>query len=231
MAERNIKLWENWARSIEWFENDGQKAAFLLKIVRYAFFDEIPSIEQHEGSAWEMIKTAVDGDNNAVKNGGKGGRPRATKTPSETPSETIEKTPIETPLETSQETLSETLSIKNKVKNKVKEPPLPPLENCDNEVAEFGATALDVFNAEAGQDVRDLSPEAWAGLRRIHDAGRTLDDVRRVVKAKYAQWGSDAKMARFVRPSTLFGAKFDEYLNEPEGGVNDAEFDDLACGF
>ena len=47
-----------------------------------------------------------------------------------------------------------------------------------------------------------------------------MEDVRKVVAAKQGQW-ADSDMARFIRPSTLFGAKFEEYLNEGEGATSD----------
>lgn len=244
MAELNFKFWGNWGRSIEWMDTDEHKAAFLLKVMRYGCFDEVPDIEPWEGQSWELIKTAIDADLKASSNGGAGGRPRASKntkkTPAKTTAKTPQKTPCETPSETHRETPPETspetpdddpLNHKNKNKGESEgeyNPPMPPLDECDGEAAEFAVEALDVFNAETGQDVRDLSPEAWAGLRRVHDAGRTIEDVRRVVKAKAAQWGDDPKMARYVRPSTLFGAKFDEYLNEPEKGGDEVDWSKYA---
>lgn len=52
-------------------------------------------------------------------------------------------------------------------------------------------------------------------MRRIFDAGRTVDDVRAVVRKKRDQWESDPRMCRYIRPDTLLGDKFESYLNEP----------------
>jgi uncharacterized phage protein (TIGR02220 family) len=30
------------------------------------------------------------------------------------------------------------------------------------------------------------------------------------------EWGADSKMMRYLRPETLFGPKFEGYLNRPE---------------
>lgn len=76
---------------------------------------------------------------------------------------------------------------------------------------------LDAFNAETGQDYRSSGGTDWLDLRRIHDNGRTVDDVRAVVRLKLREWGRDPKMRRYVRPSTLFGPKFEEYLAECGG--------------
>ncbi|QBO35411.1 alpha/beta hydrolase [Periweissella cryptocerci] len=44
--------------------------------------------------------------------------------------------------------------------------------------------------------------------------GFTVDDFKRVIDVKYASWGHDSKMANYLRPVTLFGTKFEAYLNE-----------------
>lgn len=56
------------------------------------------------------------------------------------------------------------------------------------------------------------------GLRRIYDNGRTTEDVRRVIRAKQAQWGRDPEFSSFLRPKTLFGENFEEYLAEQPPG-------------
>ena len=44
--------------------------------------------------------------------------------------------------------------------------------------------------------------------------GFTVDDFKIVIEKKYAEWGQDHKMAMFLRPETLFGTKFESYLNQ-----------------
>jgi uncharacterized phage protein (TIGR02220 family) len=41
-----------------------------------------------------------------------------------------------------------------------------------------------------------------------------LDDFKRVIDNKVASWKNDSKMNAFLRPETLFGTKFESYLNE-----------------
>jgi len=43
---------------------------------------------------------------------------------------------------------------------------------------------------------------------------RTIDDFYKVIDNKCTQWLNDEKMAQFLRPETLFGTKFESYLNE-----------------
>ena len=46
--------------------------------------------------------------------------------------------------------------------------------------------------------------------------GYSEQDIRAVIDKKCAEWLSDPKMRAYLRPSTLFGPKFAEYLSQPE---------------
>jgi uncharacterized phage protein (TIGR02220 family) len=46
--------------------------------------------------------------------------------------------------------------------------------------------------------------------------GHSLDDFKTVIDKKYAEWGK-TDMAKYLRPETLFGNKFNGYLNQLEG--------------
>ncbi len=46
--------------------------------------------------------------------------------------------------------------------------------------------------------------------------GFTEDDFKYVIKIKSAEWKNDEKMKKYLRPETLFGAKFEGYLNQEE---------------
>lgn len=57
--------------------------------------------------------------------------------------------------------------------------------------------------------------------------GLTVEDFYKVIDKQYDKWsGSD--MAQYLRPETLFGNKFESYLNAPEkvkGGTSGGSFD------
>lgn len=54
--------------------------------------------------------------------------------------------------------------------------------------------------------------------KRLIDArakeGYSLDDFKKVIDNKCATWSNDSKMSKYLRPQTLFGNKFESYLNE-----------------
>lgn len=57
--------------------------------------------------------------------------------------------------------------------------------------------------------------------QRLIDArlneGFTIDDFKKVINIKSSQW-LGTEMEKYLRPQTLFGTKFESYLNENEGG-------------
>lgn len=44
--------------------------------------------------------------------------------------------------------------------------------------------------------------------------GFTVDDFKKVIDVKTTQWKNDPNMSKYLRPTTLFGTKFESYLNE-----------------
>ena len=57
--------------------------------------------------------------------------------------------------------------------------------------------------------------------------GLTVEDFFKVIDKQYDKW-SGTDMAQYLRPETLFGNKFESYLNAPEkskGGVSYGSFD------
>lgn len=59
--------------------------------------------------------------------------------------------------------------------------------------------------------------------------GFVFKDFKQVIDKKYDEWYNDEKMRVYLRPETLFGSKFESYLNSPrkiKQGVN-SNFEDL----
>jgi len=54
---------------------------------------------------------------------------------------------------------------------------------------------------------RDLIAERWK-------EGFTLEDFKTVIDLKASEWLNDPKWSRYLRPETLFGTKFESYLNQ-----------------
>ena len=72
------------------------------------------------------------------------------------------------------------------------------------------------LNAKLGSHYKPKSK----GTARLVSArmreGYSVGDFKTVIDKKVADWRNDPKMARYLRPETLFGNKFEGYLNEIE---------------
>ena len=77
---------------------------------------------------------------------------------------------------------------------------------------------IDYLNGKTGSHFKNVAGNQKLIRARWHE-GYRLDDFKRVIDNKTDAWlGVVAKdgreMGQFLRPSTLFGNKFDQYLNE-----------------
>ncbi len=70
------------------------------------------------------------------------------------------------------------------------------------------------LNERTGKDFKNTKGTDSLIQARMAE-GFTVDDFKKVIDTKVAQWGGDAKMDAYLRPATLFnGEKFEGYLNE-----------------
>lgn len=70
------------------------------------------------------------------------------------------------------------------------------------------------LNQRAGKHYRANSASTSKPIRARLKEGYTVEDFRKVIDIKTSKWLGDPKMNDFLRPQTLFGTKFESYLNE-----------------
>jgi uncharacterized phage protein (TIGR02220 family) len=70
------------------------------------------------------------------------------------------------------------------------------------------------LNSVLGSQYREKSKTTAGHISARLKEGFTVDQFKQVIQTKYAQWHDDPKMKIFLRPETLFGNKFEGYLNE-----------------
>jgi uncharacterized phage protein (TIGR02220 family) len=75
---------------------------------------------------------------------------------------------------------------------------------------------IDCLNAEAGTKFNPHTKPTRHLIKARWNEGYRQVDFESVIKAKCIQWKSDPKMVQYLRPQTLFGTKFEAYLNEPK---------------
>ena len=71
------------------------------------------------------------------------------------------------------------------------------------------------LNFVTGSSYKAFGKKTQSLIRARMADGFTVDDFKTVIDKKAAEWlGTD--MAKYLRPETLFGTKFEGYLNQPE---------------
>ncbi|MDD3363236.1 MAG: conserved phage C-terminal domain-containing protein [Hespellia sp.] len=72
---------------------------------------------------------------------------------------------------------------------------------------------IDYLNQKIGTQFKDKSKDSRKHIKARFDDGFVMDDFVRVIDKKAAEWtGTDNE--KYLRPCTLFGTKFESYLNQ-----------------
>ncbi len=72
---------------------------------------------------------------------------------------------------------------------------------------------IDYLNKKTGACYRAESKNTASYIRARLNEGYNPEDFYKVIDKKCADWMNDKKMREYLRPSTLFGTKFESYLN------------------
>lgn len=83
-------------------------------------------------------------------------------------------------------------------------------KNSNNK--EIYIAVCDYLNAKTGQHFRSSSKVTQQHINARLSEGFTLDDFKRVIDNMCADW-MNTEWEKYLRPSTLFGSKFENYLN------------------
>ena len=90
--------------------------------------------------------------------------------------------------------------------------------NTDKILSSSHSTAareiIDYLNSKIGTHYRATTRKTQSLIKARMNEGFTVDDFKKVIDNKSAEWGKDSKMSKYLRPETLFGTKFESYLNQ-----------------
>ncbi|RNB72153.1 conserved phage C-terminal domain-containing protein [Brevibacillus panacihumi] len=76
------------------------------------------------------------------------------------------------------------------------------------------AEIIDYLNQKAGTSYRPTSKKTQQLITARWNEGFRLDDFKRVIDNKSAEWLKDPGWSKYLRPETLFSPKFEGYLNQ-----------------
>lgn len=91
-------------------------------------------------------------------------------------------------------------------------PPSPsPIPSPVNDIC---ASAIRLLNELTGSAYRSASKSTQRLISARVKDGYSLDDIETVIRHQCSLWAKDEKMQKYLRPETLFGSKFEGYLND-----------------
>lgn len=82
------------------------------------------------------------------------------------------------------------------------------------------------LNDAADKNYRSSTNKTRSLIKARWNEGFRLDDFKKVIDNKVAHWMSNPEMSKYLRPQTLFGTKFESYLNE-NANTSSSPYDDL----
>ena len=75
------------------------------------------------------------------------------------------------------------------------------------------SAVINYLNKKTNQHYKENTPKTRNLINARVNEGFTLEDFKEVIKKKTIEW-KNTKMEMYLRPETLFGTKFESYLNQ-----------------
>lgn len=182
-------------------------------IVRYLRTGAEPSPRtDSQKMALAMVRPVLEKSRSRIVAGSKGGSEQQSKTTNKPPSKPSSKTESNRDNEPSSKQASDIYSSS-----------LTPLPDSSSEEGVQGeedgipyGEIVRHLNEAVGASYRPSSKKTRQLIHARWEEGFRLPDFIAVIDAMEDAWGEDPKMSAYLRPETLFGTKFEGYLNHPK---------------
>lgn len=73
---------------------------------------------------------------------------------------------------------------------------------------------VNYLNSVTGKKYNTSTRKTRSLIKARMNEGFTLVDFKKVIDIKNSEWSLNQKMSKYLRPETLFGTKFESYLNQ-----------------
>lgn len=202
-----------------------QGDAFLLSLVRYGFTGEEPS---SDSSIYPLFLLCRDRIDLSVKRSNTGAGRKSKQVPREKSNPNFDS-------ESNQELDSnqsadgaEINETDNRDEMSRGEERREEVSGADSKSSAQVAEVIAYLNETAGTHYKPTTPKTRTLIAARIREGFTVDDFKAVIAKKCSEWrGTD--MEKYLRPETLFGTKFEGYLNQNSqqrmGGGYIADYD------
>ena len=105
--------------------------------------------------------------------------------------------------------------------------PIPDINTDNKQIKEIykkkNEEIVSYLNSKAQTNYKATTNKTKSLIHARLKEGFSVDDFKQVIDVKCNEWLQDKEMRKYLRPETLFGTKFESYLNQ-KGGVNN-EYD------
>ena len=89
----------------------------------------------------------------------------------------------------------------------------PKKELLKAKIKPIASEVISYLNAMANKNYRSESPETLKVIGKKVNEGFGIKEFKKVIEIKSSEWKNSIEMNRYLRPATLFGPKFESYLN------------------
>ncbi|NHC17166.1 hypothetical protein G6554_02565 [Bacillus sp. MM2020_4] len=117
--------------------------------------------------------------------------------------------------------LGDTLSIFNGEEEEEEEEKEREEEKKNNNIP--FSEIVSYLNEKASTNYKASSKKTKDLIKARWNEGFVLEDFKQVINKKTAEWLNDENMSKYLRPETLFGTKFEAYLNQKGKGAGQDE--------
>ena len=190
-------FYRSFYNAIKKVEDKNLKSDIFDAICELALNENEVNIENNIGCIiMDLIKPQIIANNERYTNGKKGGRPKKT-----------------IGYEEKNHRLSNTKTIgyENKKPNVNENVNVNENENVNVNDIKY---IVDYLNQKANTKYKSTTNKTKTLINARFKEGFTKEDFIKVIDNKTEEWLNDEKMCKFLRPETLFGTKFESYLNQ-----------------
>jgi len=202
----SFTLYSEYFDLITLLPDEKEQADLCWKICKYMFLNEEPVLNESQMKVFKNLKRPLDKSKNQSKNVA---RRWETNTKEDTKLDTKEDTKQDTKRYTHQDV---NVYVNSKENNKGVtggEEETKPQTN-----KELYVDIIGYLNAKTGSNYKATTKKTQQIIQARLDEKFTLEDFKMVIDKKTKEWLENEEMSKYLRPETLFGTKFEGYLNQ-----------------
>ena len=170
-------------------------------LCNYALNDVEPELTGVASAVFKLLKPQVDSNNRRYENGLKGGKPKSNQ--NVTKSKPKSNQNVTKPEPNDNVNVNENENENENVSGEAPDRP-----------ASLSEFLISYLNEKAGAKY-NVTANVVKRIAELLDAGYTREDMVSVIDSKVCEWGDSEKMRTYLRPRTLFGEKFEDYVLAP----------------